>query len=254
MAIPEKKKYRNNFLKQVIYQVTYQRNESINDTSMKAFLKALGDNYKVLETVRQQGFIIQNDGSDIKTEKEDSFVWQVESVNKDHVIVVNRDFFSITFNTYINFRHYVEVVANGHRAFAEIFDIKHFTRLGLRYVNQISPQDEEVNWSEYINSKLTDSLTFVEKDLLRRSMHSLVIAHDEETLVTINYGIFNQFFPAAITDKEFIIDIDAYTPFTIEASDQARILEKFNKTIAIYFEMSITDKLRKEMGVINEQE
>jgi uncharacterized protein (TIGR04255 family) len=106
---------------------------------------------------------------------------------------------------------------------------------------------------EYIDSRLTEVLDFVESAQLRRSMHSMVIAHDDETQINFNFGIFNQYFPAPITDREFILDLDAYTPFAIEAGDCDRMVEKFNQVIAIYFEASITEKLREEMGVLGEE-
>ncbi len=252
MAIPEKRKYKKNYLSQIIYQLMFEASESINNDSMKALRDELSDDYSELATIKQQGIILQNDGSKLSAETEDTLLWQIESLDKSHTIVVGKDSFAIIFVKYVNFREYEVIITKALGAFVSKFNgIKQINRLGLRYVNQIKPKLPMTQWSDYISSKLTDSFSFVEENKSRRSMHSIVIAHDEETLININYGVYNQYFPAPIVDREFILDIDAYTPSAIDVGDCSRLLGKFNKEIAIYFELSIEDKLRDEMEVID---
>jgi len=80
----------------------------------------------------------------------------------------------------------------------------------------------------------------------------MFIQHDEDVKVNFNYGLFNEYFPAPISKDEFILDFDAFTDSPRKFEECASLLEGFNKVIAIYFERSITDDLREEMGVIED--
>ena len=254
MPNPDKKKYRSNFLDQVIYKITFNGLEAIDDELMKKLKDGLGDDYGELSSVKQQGIIIQNVGSDISADTQDTLVWQLKSVDGTHEVQITQDSFAITFRQYDKFRVYKEVIFKAQRSFLSMFDqIDQINRLGLRYVNVVKPAAKKVEWSDYIKAPLVDSLGFVEPAKVRRSMHNLVIAHDDDTQINFNYGVFNQYFPAPVVDNEFILDLDAYTPFPIEVSECEAITERFNAALAIYFELSITEKLREEMGVIDEQ-
>jgi uncharacterized protein (TIGR04255 family) len=250
----EKKKYKANYLSQVICQLNYASVDGINDTSMKAYKELLGKDYGELAGVTRQGIIIQNDGSGIHTEIENSTLWQIESVDKTHTITIGHDNLAITFNQYTHFRDYIEIVAKSQDLFFELFPaLQQIDRLGLRYINQVKPDGSGVTWKDYINTQLTEVLGFVSADKIRRSMHSMVIEHDEETRVNFNFGIFNQYFPAPIVEDEFILDLDSYTSAAVKPNECRHLIEKFNTAIAIYFEMSITDKLRNKMGVIDDE-
>ena len=254
MTEPEKKKYRTNYLTQVVCQLNFAAIDSINDGSMKAYKDSLGEEYAELANVTQKGIIVQNDGSDLHTEFEDKTIWQIESSDKTHTITVAQESLAITFMKYEKFRSYFEIISKVHSLFFEQFTaIQQIDRLGLRYVNQIKLPEKNINWADYINPMLTASLGFVETEKIRRSMQSMVIDYDDETRINYNFGIFNQYFPAAIVENEFILDLDAYTSSAQKPSECPRLLQQFNKTIAIYFELSITDKLREVMEVIEDE-
>ncbi len=253
MADQGKKKYKNNYLTQVILQLRFNPIDSIDEVKMRLLKDKLGADYSELATVKHQGLIIQNDGSNISTETEDTMIWELESIDKSHTIIVEADNFAIKVLKYTKFRDLTQILLNAISMLEEVFpEINQINRLGLRYVNQIKLKPTKVKWSEYLNSQLTDSFEFVEEEKLRRSMHSLVIAYDEDTSLNIQYGIFNQYFPSPIVENEFILDIDAFTPYAVEIKDSPKLIEKFNKIIAIYFEKSIKEKLRSEMETIDE--
>ncbi len=253
MTEPAKKKYKNNFLIQVICQLRFASDGSITEEALVAYKKALGADYGELATIKQQGIIIENTGSEVKSHTEDSNVWQIESTDKSHVITVTPESLALMHTSYTKFREYVETVKKVHELFfGQFTSINEVSRLGLRYVNKIAPKGLEHGWSEYIAPELTAALDFVDPSKLRRSMHSMSIQHDKDIKLNFNYGIFNEYFPAPVTQNEFILDIDAFTdsPFELEVSDQ--LIEKFNTVIAVYFEKSISDPLRSEMEVIED--
>ncbi len=85
-------------------------------------------------------------------------------------------------------------------------------------------------------------------------MHAMFIQHTDDIKVNFNYGIFNEYFPSPIIKNEFILDIDAYTDSPKKYEECRNLIEELNTVIAIYFERSITEDLRKLMGVIENVE
>jgi len=253
MSDSDKKKYKTNYLSQVICQLTFPKQDTITDEVLKSYKDSLGKAYSTLSTIRQRGIIIEGDGSAIKSHEEDNVLWQIESSYASHVITITNESFAITYAKYIKFRDYKGTVADAQRLFFETVKcIETINRVGLRYVNQVAPKKLDNGWQQYINPKLTASLDFVDPTLLRRSMHTMFIQHDEDVKVNFNYGLFNEYFPAPISKDEFILDFDAFTDSPRKFEECASLLEGFNKVIAIYFERSITDDLREEMGVIED--
>jgi len=253
MADTGKKKYKNNYLTQVICQFVFDENELINDKSLKEYRERLGDGYASLSSIVQQGIIIEDNGSDITTEKDQTTVWEILSSDNNHKITINQQSFAITFTSYTKLRDLAGIIEHAHGVFFEQFNtIQTINRLGLRYINQIRVDDTEVDWSRYIAPELTASFNFEGAEKVRRSMHTMIFVESEDLAVNFNYGIYNRYFPAPITENEFIIDLDAYTPFSIKVENPVERLKEFSKVLAIYFESSITDALRENMEVIDE--
>jgi uncharacterized protein (TIGR04255 family) len=255
MQVPPKKKYEKNFLKQVIAQIVYEETDRINEDTVKAFKVELGDSFGTLSAIKQQGIIIRNDGSNVSAEPEDSFLWEIKDDTKNFIVRISTNSLSITFSDYTKFSSNFEATINTvldtfMSTYAQIEELK---RIGLRYVNQISIPGTPIDaWAKYINPKMIGYVDFVEKEQIRRSMQSVVVRHSDTVQLNINYGIYNQYFPSEIKDGEFILDIDAYSPYPVETDECKQQIKEFNSVLAIYFENFITDDLRKYMGVIDE--
>lgn len=255
MSVPEKKKYKNNFLTQVICQITFAHNLEINDSTLAELKKDFGETYSELATIQQRGIFIENDGSELKTKTENGNMWQIRSNDETHFINITQQFVAITFTKYVKFSDYIVIVETFvHKFLSRFAGIDEFSRIGLRYVNQIKVDDLDDGWGKYLSKELTCSTNFVDSGKLRRSMNAMFIQHDEDTKLTYNFGVFNQYFPAPISENEFILDLDAFHDTGVSSEDFRSLVEKFNKVIAIYFEKSITEKLREKMEEIRDGE
>jgi uncharacterized protein (TIGR04255 family) len=253
MAETAKKKYRKNYLTQVVYQITFDGRDALNARLLKKYSDSLGPDYAGLAKITRQAAVFQTSGN-TGISAEDIVIWQIASRDGDHTVEITRNSFDISFTKYILYRDFAPIITNAQNKFRELVpDLQRINRLGLRYVNQINLDTGNLRWEEYIDSSIAGFLSFTDTSKIRRSMHNIVLAEDDETMLNINYGIFNRRFPEPITENEFILDLDAYTPAAVDIEDTLRLLKKFNTTNAIYFENSVTDKLRAVMGVIEEQ-
>ena len=252
---PPKQKYSKNYLTQVICQYNFEPNADITDASLKQFKNNLGDEYKELSYIKQQGIVIEGNGSVVKTREDNTDLWQIQSVDGSHTLSIMSSSLSIVFIDYEKFSQngvIINLIATSF--FGEFRNVEEVTRLGLRYINNIAPVKLESGWSQYISTALSGHLDFVDSSFVRRSMHTFNLQQDDDTKITIHCGLFNNYFPAPIIKNEFILDIDAYTENAVQIGNTKDVIKQFNKVIAIYFEKSITDDLRKEMGVIENAE
>lgn len=250
-----KRKYRKNFLEKVLYKADFEKCLDISTVSIKKYKTALGNEYDPLSEIEQQGFTVQGDSSGVKTEPKTEVHWKIESKQNSHYLEIDDSSFAIVFTKYVKFADYISIVATLHNEFFSVFpNIQSLNRIGLRYINNIKiPSPVFSKWSDYINPHLATSFEFYKENpsILRRSMHIDAVEHDDETRLNINYGLFNSYFPAPMVDNSFILDIDVFSAYQVSPKDGVKILTDFNKVVAIYFEKSVTEKLRQLMEVVD---
>jgi uncharacterized protein (TIGR04255 family) len=124
--------------------------------------------------------------------------------------------------------------------------------MGLRYVNEIIiSEGHPFDWKDYIDPLLTSTVDsfFEDKTELSRWMNQAILNKSDHQLI-FNYGTFNSLFPAKISQREFILDIDCSSQDVKETEIQSSV-EAFHKDIQKLFEKSIQQNLKKLMGVKN---
>ena len=108
-------------------------------------------------------------------------------------------------------------------------DIK-VVRIGLRYVNQVRFADgNPLDWTDIIADQLIQSVFSGIRDgaSLVRSMHQLQTKRNSiDTL--FNYGIHNPEYPAPVSRREFVIDIDSYRSEAIALNEVVNQIAALN--------------------------
>lgn len=140
------------------------------------------------------------------------------------------------------------------QSFRENFEPVQFTRIGLRYVNEITrPEGDALDWAGLINTDLVTSVKAGLHNGLRmtRSAHQLIALKDDITVI-LNYGINNPDFPNVVARRQFVLDLDCYISSVVESRDVEQRIKDVNGLAEKIFENSIGDDLRTEMEVVNE--
>jgi len=141
----------------------------------------------------------------------------------------------------------------GFNALRQCFPDVHVVRVGLRYVNQISlAEGNPLDWEGIIAAPLVSSVkaALLQGTALARSMHQVHMRNgDVNTL--FHYGIVNPEYPAPVTRREFILDLDCYRQEAIALADVLPIVAGLNETCEQVFENSIEDGLRNQLGEIH---
>jgi uncharacterized protein (TIGR04255 family) len=129
----------------------------------------------------------------------------------------------------------------------EIFPNLVSIRIGLRYVNQIKLDEEDLEFKDYINENLIKQLEFFDRSILIRTISSMEISRDDYNLI-FKFGIPNSTYPNNIIRKEFVLDYDCYTKESLNKDEVIENVKIFKEAIKEIFENSIEDKLREKMN------
>lgn len=240
--------YNKNFIEQVIFHINYEQISLQNFFSFTETLPKTLEYEWRREERHEDNFQIGTDWS-MKRSTQLSFVYSA-ILDKVSIEIAN-DYFSIIYNgrEYTNksiFDNALEVL----RHFIERFNIQTYSRVSLRYINNIIQKQIEDSLETMINKSLLSGSEFSKQlgDLSRSMGQSLINKPDCD--IMIKYGYWNRDFPAKIIDRDFILDIECISQLPLDAS-QNKIKDlflKYNKEIDDIFEQSITEKMRKYLN------
>lgn len=255
MTTTEKMKYRHNFVTNAICRLDFRSGPDLNRDLLNRFRDAVKVEFpevkeqtiKALEARFENGVLLQ------PSQLPDKQIFHYIDAKAENQITLAPDNLTIESLKYVNFREFRRIIELALDNFKNLAENPDFTRLGLRYINQIIiSKGNPLAWTKYVNSAFVSVIErFFEKSPnLARAMSQVVLNYDEYKL-NFNYGIHNSEFPAKISRKEFILDFDYYTEY-VEEDNILPLLTKFNIESAIMFEKCIKDDLRNHMEVIND--
>jgi uncharacterized protein (TIGR04255 family) len=144
------------------------------------------------------------------------------------------------------FRAEFEVAYN---ALIQLYPDCRITRIGLRYINQIQfDQGNPLDWEEYLAPGLVTSVKagMLGDASLVRSLHQLHTRRGDLNL-QMRYGISNPEYPAALSRREFIIDIDCHKTGIVPAGEVVATITALNEMCESEFEACILPAFREHM-------
>jgi uncharacterized protein (TIGR04255 family) len=153
---------------------------------------------------------------------------------------------------YKHFDELSEQIAFILTSFRRHFGAVQFTRIGLRYINEITlPEGSPLDWDGLINRDLVTSVKagLVADFRMTRSVHQLAALKDDVS-VTLNYGINNPDFPNPVARRQFVLDLDCFVSSLVESNEAEDWIREVNKVAETVFESSIDDGLRNRMGIV----
>lgn len=245
--------YSKNYLTDVIFKIDYPIILELNSKTPELFQKKIFEKFPILEPLAQRGikFEAQKDSKEIKTEHLEQTTWRFRNKEESILVDLHAEYLAITFKKYRSFTEFETEVKYVLDSFYEIYPSLVVNRMGLRYVNQISLPDEQdlLNWNDYINTNLVGNLSFeTDTNKLRRVMQAHDIALDDNTLLRIVSGVFNNIYPNKLLNKEFVLDLDCSSLTPFDKSENYTTLKRYNEQVTAYFEKSITESFRGKLG------
>ena len=247
--------YQNTFLKQVILRLDFARLPSLLTDQETLFTADMRGRYPdvssnpatLFKVFMAQGGV--NFGQDTV-----GWVRIHKAPEGARTVTLAPDFLAIEYagRAYQHFDELRAQVAFMLASFRNHFGAVIFTRIGLRYVNEITlAEGSPLDWDNLINPGL---VTSVKAGLLAglrmaRSLHQLVAMRDDIS-VLLNYGINNPDYPNPVARRQFILDLDCYVSGVVEFAEAEQRIRDVNRLAEDVFEHSIEQGLREKMGIV----
>lgn len=245
-----KHQYKKNYLTDVIFRIDFSTGNFINSESSQ-FRDELSKLFSKFEIKHNKNFFVNLKNDQLTSDQKESTSWIYTNDVDRFILQVEEKSLIIhdqAYHSHRKFRNHLEKVLN---IYTKCFRDIEIERCGLRYINQINiDQPMPYKLDGFIDQRLLHIINFnPEGSKILRSMASteFIINEEEGVKLLFKYGVFNSVYPSPPIKKEFILDFDCYTNFLEKPQDVLNFFDNYNKTIAIYFENSIGDKLRKEL-------
>lgn len=247
--LDRKHQYKENFLTDVILRVDFKKID-YSPEILETIKKAFSDTFPVLQQMQGKNITFTIKDNSSVTEESQSTVYKLvdKDIKSKKIFEFDNMHFAYTEQEYISHGAFEGIVLRIIKFFEENYKDIIINRVGLRYVNQIYLNEKNpYNLDGYINDKLSSILNFnPQNKIILRSMNSTEYKIDDDTRLILKYGMYNKNYPAEPINKEFILDLDCYSNIIENLGEVNNFMSKNNKLMAIYFEASIEEKLRKE--------
>ena len=119
-------------------------------------------------------------------------------------------------------------------------------KCGLRYINEIAPENEVSNWDDWINPKLHNFNPInTELKLMRALTQSEYQIRGYN--LDFTYGQFNLNYPNTEIKNDFVLDYDCYTSSLTDCDKLIEIFEEMHDIIKLLFKDSIGKELLEDL-------
>ena len=247
-------KYRNNYLKNVMARIDFNKNlyqiSSELPSSVKAKLKDQFPHVQRKSAIAEQ--VEVKCGSEPVRRHVKENHWFFQGKNGDRALCIAPSFMWLDFKKYTDYDDLKETFLTISdallTAFPDVGDLG-VNRFGLRYFNNIELTEPTLtDWTEYLNPDLISIFSMVDdKTAIARAFNNLEMNYGDLKL-TFLYGMYNFAYPEPIQQKSFTLDFDGYIARQQTKEEIAGSLDDLHEKISGYFEKSITDKFRELMN------
>lgn len=248
------KKYKKNFLKQVLLKVDFQSPLESYDKGINPKVEeAVQGTFPIrIEQVVKQQAVAFSPTNQPAVSQVDQTIWTYYAKKKHkHVRIEPTDFY-IQYDKYLSFATLKKDFKLVFKSLMQYYQKMDITRIGLRYIDEIEIKEGDVfDWKKYLNPKLFSILSMPspkERNLISRAFSSLEFNYGDHNL-TLKYGMHNPDYPSPIKKKVFVLDSDAYKRDIIPDSEVYNVIEQLHKRISDLFEKKlIKNDLREVMN------
>ena len=241
--------YRKNFLKNVIARVDFVPIEGLDAQLSPDVSKGVMKYFPIAEPRKATARELRISPERLSQKKSEFMEWRFFGKDRNKTIRFIPPAIIVDYSLYTTFEllmaEFLDILA----VFFRVYDTAVCTRVGLRYINNITLADgSPLDWNDYINPKMLSILDiYPDKQFIARAFHNLELNFGDFN-VRYQFGMHNPDYPAPIRKKSFILDLDAYYQGPQDYNEIAPSLNKFHDRIQEIFELSVTDRLREVMN------
>ncbi len=251
--------YTQNPLIEVVAQLRFPRLLQIQDQLPLEFQNKISDEYPTLEVHNEALSVVIGGPGNKLDEIPRSPIYNFSTADKKWRITLASDFIALSCNQYEGWEKFKPRLLEAIKLVVGIYQIKFWTRLGLRYRDLIIREDiglEKEPWRNLISLELlglgiADQIAadeqIIESDIIEQQ--GFINLKLEDCNVGLRHGLIRK--QEDPTKMAYMIDSDFYldkqNPEVINVSAVARLLEKFHANAGSLFRGCIQDKLHNAL-------
>lgn len=171
--------------------------------------------------------------------------WSFSSADGKRQLTVSPTCLSLELFAYDHFKNFESMVKVVYDSFAGIYGQIITKGLSLRFVNTIViPFGRPLDWRGLISESLThvcDHFVWDKKEVSR--CISQIVFDKDDHLILFNYGMHNDDYPAKISNKSYMLDIECATA-EVTGNTVFQKLKDYHDEIQSLFESCIDEDLR----------
>ncbi len=239
-------KYKKNYIKLLVLRLDFKRLENFNVKDF-ASLKFLKD-YPIEKKQQKIDFLATLSKEKQTVDKVEYEEYRYYDSNMNNCVCFAGDTVFFEIKSHFPYEKLKKQFSEIFAILEAKYKIELVSRIGLRYVNEISDFKEEFFSKELlINQSFLKNLIGKNKSFEEALFLGRIGLKNDNTTTNFVYGKPNKNYPAKQTDKIFLLDYDSFAA-NIDGDDLSDILDKLHQNINDLFEVSITPTLRKEMN------
>ena len=241
--------FKKHYLQEIIFKVDFRNIGELlgMESNPDKFVNIIKKEFPKVKGIAQQNKVeISAENPEIENIEQNN-IWAYTTADDSKFIELSMNHIAISYDGTKYKSHYeliedIKLIINA----LKCYDVHTVNKIGLRYINEVSPEVEMINWDDWINPKLHNFNSINNELKLMR-----VLTQSEYQIRGYNldftYGQFNLNYPNIEIKNDFVLDYDCYTSSLTDSGDLIKIFEEMHDIIKLLFNESIGKELFKDL-------
>ncbi|WP_167482366.1 TIGR04255 family protein [Leptospira yasudae] len=242
--------YKKNYIKEVLGRIDFATPLTEFEKALPAdFLKIIKNEFPISENTQGTIQNIHIDKGIVKDNLERYTEWTFHGKDRQKSIKVSSKYIVVSLKKYYNYEDFLKDIINPVNSLMKDLGNISIIRTGIRFVNIFDDLIKSYDdLQKYFNNFAVETFKNIyQPDACSRNiLISEFLVQDIK--LRVQSGIYNSNYPAPISNKEYLIDIDAYYDFPHVISDFKEYFDKLHNQIQSIFEHSISNELRSKLN------
>lgn len=245
----EEVKYRNTFLKEVIFRVDYASPiDLFNENLHQSVIDCLSPftNRRDVKDIKVEEMYFNADNVSLLKKVDQFKEWHFGTGDFDFSISKNYLILSVT--KFIDFNTHYSHFSSLWQKIIELAGQIILRRVGVRYINHIPIQDPSKEWDFYLNPLIVPKYVPSTEGLEPIRQFNSTEYRTDDSILRFQHGLPNKDYPSKNNNDLFILDYDEYCDIPYDSNQLGNLINSFHNHILDLFQQSILQPLKDIMN------
>lgn len=181
--------------------------------------------------------------------------WQFRTQDGSTVLTLSSGALSLETSRYVDFPSFRSDLTTALAALTSIYNPNQFTRIGLRYVNEVTrqyDQGQRPDWSHWLNDELTIGIARTKGRSLRSAATLLAVEYPH-CLMNFRYGFAATSSPQHEAEA-LVVDADYFREADLDPTSTIDFVSSCNDTAYRVFRWSIGAQFERRIRLVTDEE